>query len=83
MTPFARWTSSKGDRRGAQMGVMNIDHPDIEEFVAAKHPPAAAEPILDQLSAHEAGSPEWNRWFACLQTVYPLTGFQRVHRGHG
>lgn len=31
-----RCTSSSGHRRGAQMGVMRIDHPDIFEFVHAK-----------------------------------------------
>ena len=32
-----RATSSAGNRRGAQMGVLRIDHPDIFSFISIKH----------------------------------------------
>lgn len=72
---ICRCVASSGHRRGAQMGLMRIDHPDIEDFIRAKQPPKAADPIMRALSECEPGSVEWLEWYNALQAVYNLTGF--------
>lgn len=72
---ICRCIASSGHRRGAQMGVMRVDHPDIEEFIHAKQPPRAAEPIMEALALAKSGTAQWRQWHAALQAVYNLTGF--------
>ncbi|MFA7230471.1 MAG: adenosylcobalamin-dependent ribonucleoside-diphosphate reductase [Victivallaceae bacterium] len=43
MDSTCRTIMSAGQRRGAQMGVMRCDHPDIEEFITAKRNNAAMQ----------------------------------------
>jgi ribonucleoside-diphosphate reductase alpha chain len=70
-----RATSSSGNRRGAQMGVMRIDHPDIRKFLYAKQPGADLQPLWDMVENMPGDDPRRADLAMALQSTLPLTGF--------
>lgn len=61
--------NSAGNRNGAQMGVLNIDHPDIYEFIEAKQNPDRFRRFNfsmgvwdDFMEAKYAGKTYWLKW---------------------
>ena len=60
-----RCIASSGHRRGAQMGVLRIDHPDIEEFINAKQ-------NSDQLTGFNISIAVTDEFMNCLRTGKPF-----------
>jgi len=69
-----RSISSSGHRRGAQMGVLRVDHPDIEEFVRAKHRRGFLEGFNISVGVTDA-------FMAAVESdaAFPLTFEKRQH----
>ena len=57
--------SSAGNRRGAQMAVLRIDHPDIEEFISAKNNET-------ELTRYNMSVAVTDEFMECLKTGFPF-----------
>ncbi len=67
--------ASKGNRRGAMMATMRIDHPDIEAFIRAKQPTEEQQTLWEMVEDLVEEDPRRHKAFTALQGTLNLQGF--------
>lgn len=75
MNATCRATSSAGNRRGALMGVLRVDHPDIHKFIRAKQPSSTLQRLWDLVEQLPESYPGRFQLVEALQETLKLTGF--------
>ena len=75
MNAVCKATSSAGNRRGAQMGVLRVDHPDIYKFIRAKQPSSKLQHLWGLVEELPASHPGRFQLVEALQETLKLTGF--------